>query len=86
MSWATLVQNVSLSIMLTTKDPLSLLHIFIPIAAIVNVICDALLCVYPFQLGCESTGAAISFAALFSSYFMICHLQKKKLLPTILPV
>jgi Na+-driven multidrug efflux pump len=79
-SWAALTQSVSLSVLLATRDAISPLKI-IGLAAVVNVIGDWLLCVYPLQLGCAGASAATAFATLFSSFFMIKTLAKKKLLP-----
>mmetsp|Transcript_8070 Transcript_8070/g.12164 ORF Transcript_8070/g.12164 Transcript_8070/m.12164 type:complete len:347 (-) Transcript_8070:17-1057(-) len=81
-AWAALAQNISLSIMLATRDAISPLKI-IGLAAIVNVIGDSLLCVYPLRWGCAGAGAATAFATLFSSFFMIQNLAKQKLLPKI---
>ena len=81
-AWAALAQSVSLSIMLATRDAISPLKI-IALAAIVNVIGDALLCVYPLRWGCSGAAAATAFATLFSSGFLLKDLSKKKLLPTI---
>lgn len=81
-AWAALAQSVSLSIMLATRDAISPLKI-IGLAAIVNVVGDALLCVYPLRWGCSGAAAATAFATLFSSGFLIKDLSKKKLLPRI---
>jgi len=81
-AWAALAQSVSLSIMLATRDAVSPLKI-IGLAAIVNVIGDSLLCVYPLRLGCPGAAAATAFATVFSSAFMLRDLAKKKLLPEI---
>ena len=79
-AWAALVQSVSLSVMLATKDAISPLKI-IGLAAIVNVIGDGLLCVYPLRWGCAGAAAATAFATLFSSFFMLKNLASKNLLP-----
>ncbi len=79
--WAALVQNVSLSVMLATRDAISPLKI-IGLAALVNIIGDALLCVYPLRWGCAGAAAATAFATLFSSFFMLRKLAEKNLLPT----
>lgn len=52
-------------------------------AAIVNVIGDYLLCVWPLRLGCSGAAAATAFATLFSSGFMVKALKKKGILPKI---
>ncbi len=79
-AWAALVQNVSLSVMLATRDAISPLKI-ISLAAVVNVIGDTLLCVYPLRWGCAGAAAATAFATLFSSFFMLKGLAKKSLMP-----
>ncbi len=81
-AWAALVQNVSLSVMLATRDAISPLKI-IGLAAVVNVIGDSLLCVYPLRWGCAGAGAATAFATIFSSAFMVRNLASKNLLPKI---
>lgn len=81
-AWAALAQSVSLSVMLATRDAISPLKI-IGLAAVVNVIGDSLLCVYPFRWGCAGAAAATAFATLFSSFFMLKTLAKKHLLPKI---
>lgn len=81
-AWAALAQNVSLSVMLATRDAISPLKI-IALAAVVNVVGDTLLCVYPLRWGCAGAAAATAFATLFSSFFMLKSLATKKLLPTI---
>jgi len=78
-SWAALVQSVCLSIMLATRDAITPLKI-ISLSAIINVLGDALFCVY-FKLGCGGAAAATSLATLFSSGKMLLDLSKKKLLP-----
>ena len=81
-AWAALAQSVSLSIMLATRDAISPLKI-IALAAIVNVVGDTLLCVYPLRWGCSGAAAATSFATLFSSFFLLKDLSRKQLLPKI---
>ena len=79
-AWAALVQSVCLSIMLATRDAITPLKI-IALAAIVNVVGDTFLCVYPLRWGCAGAAAATAFATVFSSGRMLKDLQKKKLLP-----
>jgi Na+-driven multidrug efflux pump len=81
-SWAALAQAVSLSIMMATRDAMTPLKI-IALSAIVNVVGDTLLCVWPFRCGVSGAGAATAFATLFSSAFMIRGLQQKNILPKI---
>ncbi len=52
----------------------------VSLAAVVNVIRDGLLCVYPFRWGCAGAAVATAFATVFSSGKMVMHLSKKKLL------
>ncbi len=79
-AWAALIQSVCLSVMLATRDAITPLKI-ISLAAVVNIIGDTMLCVFPFQMGCSGAAAATSFATLFSSAKMLQHLARKKLLP-----
>jgi Na+-driven multidrug efflux pump len=81
-AWAALAQSVALSVMMATRDAITPLRI-IGLAAMVNVIGDYLLCVWPLKLGCSGAAAATSFATLFSSAFMIKALKKKGILPKI---
>lgn len=81
-AWAALSQSVCLSIMMATRDAVTPLKI-IALATAINIVSDALLCVWPFQLGCAGAAAATSFATLFSCGFMIKALAKKKILPNI---
>ena len=81
-AWAALAQSVSLSVMMATRDAITPLKI-IGLAAIVNVIGDFLLCVWPLRWGCSGAAAATAFATLFSSGFMVKALKKKGVLPKI---
>lgn len=81
-SWATLAQATALSILLATRDAKTPLLI-VALAAVVNVIGDAAMCVWPLRMGCAGAAAATAFATLFSSSFMLRVLAKKKLLPRI---
>lgn len=51
-AWAALLQSVSLSVLLATRDSITPLKI-VALAGVVNVIGDAALCVWPLQWGCE---------------------------------
>ncbi len=79
---AALVQSVCLSTLLATRDAITPLKIVI-LAAVVNVVADSLLCVYPFRWGCAGAAAATAFATLFSCGKMLMDLSKKKLLPQV---
>jgi Na+-driven multidrug efflux pump len=81
-TWAALAQNVVLNIQLATRDAITPLKIVL-LAAVVNTIADALLCVWPLRMGCAGAAAATSFATLFSSGFMVKSLYQKGLLPKI---
>jgi Na+-driven multidrug efflux pump len=81
-AWAALAQSVSLSVLMATRDVITPLKI-IGLAAIVNVVGDFLLCVYPFRWGCSGAAAATSFATLFSSVFMVKALKKQGIMPKI---
>jgi Na+-driven multidrug efflux pump len=81
-AWAALAQSVSLSVLMATRDVITPLKI-IGLAAIVNVIGDFLLCVWPFRWGCSGAAAATAFATLFSSVFMVKALKKKRIMPKI---
>ena len=52
-------------------------------AALTNVIGDALFCVWPLKAGCAGAAGATAIATLISWIFMIKALAKKKLLPKI---
>jgi Na+-driven multidrug efflux pump len=79
-AWAALAQSVSLSIIMATRDAVTPLKI-VGLAALVNIVGDFLLCVWPLRLGCSGAAAATSFATLFSCGFMIKALRKKRILP-----
>jgi Na+-driven multidrug efflux pump len=81
-AWAALAQGVSLSIMMATRDAITPLKI-IALSALVNVVGDALLCVWPLQWGVSGAAAATAFATLFSSGFMVRGLRRKGVLPKI---
>ncbi|CAB9513515.1 Protein DETOXIFICATION [Seminavis robusta] len=79
-AWAAMAQNVILNILLASRDAITPLKIVL-LAAVVNVVGDALCCVWPLQMGCGGAAAATAFATLFSSFFMIRSLKRKELLP-----
>lgn len=81
-AWAALAQSVCLSVMMATRDAVTPLKI-VGMAAIVNLIGDYLLCVWPLRWGCSGAAAATAFATLFSSGFMVKALKEKGILPKI---
>jgi Na+-driven multidrug efflux pump len=81
-AWAALAQGVALSVMMATRDVVTPLKI-IALSAVVNIIGDFLLCVWPLQGGVSGAAAATAFATLFSSFFMTRALKKKHVLPSI---
>lgn len=81
-AWAALAQNVVLNILLATRDAITPLKI-VMLGAVVNIVVDAALCVWPLRMGCAGAAAATAFATLFSSGFMMRSLYKKGLLPRI---
>jgi Na+-driven multidrug efflux pump len=81
-AWAALAQSVCLSVLMATRDAVTPLKI-ITLAAMANIIGDAMFCVWPFRLGCGGAAAATSMATLFSCTFMIQALADKNILPTI---
>ena len=81
-TWAALAQNVSLQVMLATRDAVTPLKI-VTAAAMFNVMGDALLCVWPFQFGVPGAAAATAAATLVSSGFMLKALARKRLLPSL---
>jgi Na+-driven multidrug efflux pump len=83
-AWAALAQGVSLSVMMATRDSITPLKI-IALAAVVNVIGDFLLCVWPIQAGVSGAAAATALSTLVSSGFMVRGLQRKGILPKIRP-
>jgi len=80
MSWAAMSQSILLTIFMVTKDAITPLKI-IASAAILNVIGDALFCVWPLQTGCGGAAAATSLATLISSGWMVTALKRKGMLP-----
>ena len=48
-----------------------------------NVVGDALLCVWPLRMGCGGAAAATALATLLSSMFMVRSLRRKNLWPTV---
>jgi Na+-driven multidrug efflux pump len=81
-AWAALAQGVSLSVMMATQDSITPLKI-IGLAAIVNVIGDFLLCVWPIRGGVSGAAAATALSTLVSSGFMVRALKRKGILPKI---
>ena len=81
-AWAAMAQNVCLSLFMVTRDVITPLKI-ISCAAVVNVIGDALFCVWPIRGGCGGAAAATTCATLISSAWMVAALRKKQLLPTL---
>lgn len=81
-AWAALAQGVSLSVMMATRDAITPLKI-IGLSALVNIVGDAMLCVWPLQWGVSGAAAATAFATLFSSGFMVRGLKRKGILPKI---
>ena len=81
-TWAALAQGVCLSVMMATRDAITPLKI-IALAAVVNILGDFVLCVWPLRWGCSGAAAATAFATLFSSGFMLRALKKKEILPKI---
>jgi Na+-driven multidrug efflux pump len=81
-AWAALAQSVCLSILMSIRDPLTPLKI-IGLAAMLNVLADFLLCVWPLHTGCAGAAAATAFATLVSCGFMLKALSEKDILPSI---
>jgi Na+-driven multidrug efflux pump len=81
-AWAALSQSVALSMLMATRDALTPLKI-IGLSAMVNILGDYLLCVWPLQWGCGGAAAATAVATLVSSACMIQALKAKNLLPAI---
>uniref|UniRef100_A0A7S3QIJ8 Polysaccharide biosynthesis protein C-terminal domain-containing protein n=1 Tax=Chaetoceros debilis TaxID=122233 RepID=A0A7S3QIJ8_9STRA len=77
-----LVQSVCLSTLLATQDVITPLKI-VSLAAVVNIVGDSFLCVYPLRWGVAGAAAATAFATVFSSGKMLMNLAKRKLLPRI---
>ena len=81
-AWVALCQRVLLSMQLATRDSVTPLKI-VGLAALINVVGDALFCVAPFQWGCAGAAAATAVATVFSSAVMLCSLKRKELLPSL---
>lgn len=81
-AWAALAQGVSLSVMMATRDSMTPLKI-VALSAVVNVVGDYLLCVWPVQAGVSGAAAATAFSTLVSTGFMVRGLKKKGILPKI---
>lgn len=81
-AWAALAQNVCLALFMVTRDVTTPLKI-ISCAALVNVLGDALFCVWPIRGGCGGAAAATAVATLISSIWMVTALTKRKLLPSL---
>jgi Na+-driven multidrug efflux pump len=81
-AWAALAQSVCLSTLMATRDAVTPLKI-IGLAALVNVVGDSLLCVWPWRLGCAGAAAATAVATLTSCGAMLRALSRKKLLPAV---
>jgi Na+-driven multidrug efflux pump len=81
-AWAALAQACSLQVMLATRDAVTPL-IIVATAAALNIVGDALFCVWPFRWGCAGAAAATSLATLLSSGLMLVALKKKQLLPSV---
>lgn len=81
-AWAALAQAVALSTLMATRDAVTPLKI-IALAAGLNVVGDAALCVWPLQWGCSGAAAATAAATLTSCGFMLRGLRRKELLPEV---
>mmetsp|Transcript_12460 Transcript_12460/g.25176 ORF Transcript_12460/g.25176 Transcript_12460/m.25176 type:complete len:455 (+) Transcript_12460:493-1857(+) len=81
-AWAALAQAVALSTLMATRDALTPLKI-IGLAAVLNIVGDYALCVWPVQWGCSGAAAATAAATVLSSGFMMRGLKRKGLLPPI---
>lgn len=79
-STAAMAQSILLSLFMVAKDAKTPLKI-IASAAILNVIGDALLCVWPLQMGCGGAAAATAGATLISTGWMVAALQRKGMMP-----
>lgn len=79
-SWAALAQSICLSLFMATKDSITPLKI-ISAAALLNVLGDSLLCVWPLKGGCGGAAAATSLATLISSAWMAKSLRDKGMCP-----
>ena len=79
-SGAALAQSICLSLFMATKDTITPLKI-ISATALLNVLGDSLLCVWPLKGGCGGAAAATAFATLLSSAWMVKSLKLKGLCP-----
>lgn len=79
-AWAALSQAILLSLFMVTKDAVTPLKI-IASAAVLNVIGDALFCVWPCRMGCGGAAAATAIATLISSGWMVSALGSQGMLP-----
>ncbi|KAL3800693.1 hypothetical protein ACHAWO_013235 [Cyclotella atomus] len=79
-SWAALAQSICLSLFMATKDSITPLKI-ISAAALLNVLGDSLLCVWPLKGGCGGAAAATSLATLISSAWMAKALNERGMCP-----
>ena len=79
-SWAALAQSICLSLFMATKDSITPLKI-ISAAALLNVLGDSLLCVWPLKGGCGGAAAATSLATLLSSAWMAKSLKDRGMCP-----
>jgi len=79
-AWAALAQTVCLSCLLVTRDSLTPLKI-VALAATVNILGDALFCVWPLRLGCAGAAAATAISTVLSCGLMLRALSKKQMLP-----
>ena len=79
-SWAALSQSICLSLFMATKDSITPLKI-ISAAALLNVLGDSLLCVWPLKGGCGGAAAATSLATLISSAWMAKSLKDRGICP-----
>ncbi|KAL3802377.1 hypothetical protein HJC23_007202 [Cyclotella cryptica] len=79
-SWAALAQSICLSLFMATKDSLTPLKIIVS-AALLNVLGDTFLCVWPLKGGCGGAAAATALATVLSSAWMVNSLRLKGLCP-----
>ena len=79
-SWAALAQSICLSLFMATKDSVTPLKIILS-AALLNVLGDTLLCVWPLKGGCGGAAAATALATILSSAWMVNSLRLKGLCP-----
>jgi Na+-driven multidrug efflux pump len=79
-SWAALAQSICLSLFMATKDSFTPLKI-ISAAALLNVLGDTMLCVWPLKGGCGGAAAATALATLISSAWMAKTLKDRGMCP-----